>query len=286
MRLLKWVCNYQDRMMYILTNKTLTGLVKKVFTKKKQSVWVVTKGKKQSGKTDFSLRLMEVLHEEGLADGFGSNVESLEAPFEVDFIQDYQTLNARCQMLNPDPEKHGIKRYFYFCSEMGKAFPQDQPWENAKFIAKLQTVRKIGLNWLGDGINRIDQRIVSAEHFDGEFKKVSIMRPDIATYHNYSNGHRLTVQGIKRTKLKFNTWETCNFYMEPQTESDGTIPLNADHKIVQQYLEADCSINKTGLHSQVVKRARDNVLKHYFKYHVHNTPQEISDVATVSVEES
>ena len=122
MRLLKWVCNYQDRMMYILTNKTLTGLVKKVFTKKKQSVWVVTKGKKQSGKTDFSLRLMEVLHEEGLADGFGSNVESLEAPFEVDFIQDYQTLKTRCEMLNPNPEKHGIKRYFYFCSEMGKAF--------------------------------------------------------------------------------------------------------------------------------------------------------------------
>lgn len=274
-------------MMCILTNKkTLTGLVKKVFTKKKQSVWVVTKGKKQSGKTDFTLRLMEILHDEGLADGFGANVESLEAPFDVDFIQDYQTLKTRCQMLNPDPEKHGIKRYFYFCSEMGKAFPQDQPWKNAEFIAKLQTVRKIGLNWLGDGINRIDQRIVSADHFDGEFKKVSITRPDIATYHNFSNGQRLTVQGIKGTKLKFNTWETCNFYMEPQTENDGELFLNPDHQIVQQYLDADCSISKTGLHSQVVKRARDNVLKQYFKYHVHNTPQEIPISEPSSVEES
>ena len=251
--------------MYILTNKTLTGLVKKVFTKKKQSVWVVTKGKKQSGKTDFTLRLMEILFALGLADGFGSNVESLEAPFKVDFIQDYQTLKTRCQMLNPDPEKHGIKRYFYFCSEMGKAFPQDQPWKNAQFIAKLQTVRKIGLNWLGDGINRIDQRIVSADHFDGEFKKVSITRPDIATYHNFSNGHRLTVQGIKRTILKFNTWETCNFYMEPQTETD--LPLTKDQKIIQQYLDADCSIAKTGLHPQEVKRARDNMLRTCRKYH-------------------
>ena len=248
--------------------------MKKVFTKKKQSVWVVTKGKKQSGKTDFTLRLMEILHDEGLADGFGSNVESFEAPFDVDFIQDYQTLKTRCQMLNPNPEKHGIKRYFYFCSEMGKAFPQDQPWKNAKFIAKLQTVRKIGLNWLGDGINRIDQRIVSEDHFDGEFKKVSITRPDIATYHHFSNGHRLTVQGIKRTVLKFNTWETCNFYMEPQTDPDGEIPLNADHLIVKQYLDAGCSIAKTGLHSQEVKRARDNVLRYYWKYHLEPQPVE------------
>ena len=113
-------------MRFILTNNhTLRDLVKKIYTKRKQSVWTFTTGKKQSGKTDFTLRLMEVLHEEGLADGFGANVESLEATFEVDFIQDYQTLKARCQMLNPDPEKHGIKRYFYFCSEMGKAFPQD-----------------------------------------------------------------------------------------------------------------------------------------------------------------
>jgi len=252
--------------MYTLTNKkTLTGLVKKVFTKKKQSVWVFAVGKKQSGKTDFMLRLMELLHELGLVDGFGSNVESLEAPFEVDFIQDYQTLKTRCEMLNPDPEKHGIKRYLYFCSEMGKAFPQDQPWENSKFIAKLQTVRKIGLNWLGDGINRIDQRIVSADHFDGKFKKVSITRPDIATYHDFSTGQRLTVQGIKRTTLKFNTWESSNFYMEPQTETD--LPLTKDQKIIQQYLDAGCSIAKTGLHPQEIKRARDNMLMICRKHH-------------------
>ena len=262
----------------ILTNeKTLRGLVKKIYTKRKQSVWTVTVGKKQSGKTDFTLRLMEVLHEEGLADAFGSNVESLEAPFKVDFIQDYLTLEKRCQMLNPDPEKHGIKRYFYFCSEMGKAFPQDQPWRNAKFIAKLQTVRKIGLNWLGDGVNRIDQRIISADHFDGKFKKVSIVRPDIATYLNFSNNQTLQVQGIKRTTLKFNTWESCNFYMEPQNDENAEIPLNADHLIVKKYLDADCSIAKTGLHSQEVKRARDNVLRYYWKHHLEPIPADNED---------
>ena len=258
-----------------MTNKnTLRGLVKKIYTKKKQSVWTVTVGKKQSGKTDFTLRLMEVLHEEGLADGFGANVQSLKAPFDVDFIQDFQTLKARCQMLNPNPEKHGIKRYFFFGSEMGKWLPRDQPWRNTKFIEELQLVRKIGLNWLGDGINRIDQRVLSDAHFDGQFRKVSITRPDIATYHNFSNNQVMTIHGIKRTKLKFNTWESCNFYMEPQNPDDADIPLNPDHLIVKKYLESGCSIAKTGLHSQEVKRARDRVLEYHMNKCIHPTPQD------------
>ena len=237
-------------------------------------MWVVTVGKKQTGKTDFTLKLMEILHELGLADGFGSNVKSLKAPFNVEFIEDFQTLKTRCQMLNPNPEKHGIKRYFFFGSEMGKWLPRDQPWRNVKFIEELQLVRKVGLNWLGDGIDRIDERIINETHFDGKFTKVSITRPDLATYLNYANSRIVQIHGIKRTKLTFNTWESCNFYMEPQTE-ENNITLNPDHLIVKKYLESGCSIAKTGLHSQEVKRARDNVLKYYWKHHLR--PQESED---------
>ena len=264
-------------------NNTLTDLIKRIYTRKKHSVWTITLGKKQSGKTDFNLRQLELLHELGLADGFGSNVKSIEAPFDIDFIEDFRTLQKRCQMLNPNPEKQGIKRYFFFCSEMGKSFPRDQPWENTKFIKDLQVVRKIGLNWLGDGINRIDERIVNEMHFDGKFKKVSITRPDIALYHNYATNSTSTITGIKRTNLKFNTWESSIFTMEPQTDNTD-IPLNADHRIVKQYLDAGCSIAKTGLHSQEVKRARDNVLKYYWQYHLQPSSDEekaVSESASV-----
>ena len=261
-----------------MTNDSLKDLIAKIYTRKKQSVWTVTLGKKQSGKTDFNLRQMELLHELGLADGFGSNIRSLKAPFDIDFIEDFQTLKAHCQMLNPNPEKHGIKRYFFFGSEMGKWLPRDQPWRNTKFIEELQLVRKYGLNWLGDGINRIDSRVLSEAHFDGVFTKVSITRPDIAIYHNFSNGRRYEVRGIIRTRLSFNTWESCNFYMEPQTE--GTeIKLNPDHLIVKAYLDAGCSIAKTGYHSQEVKRARDRVLQYYWKHHLE--PQQEEETAMV-----
>ncbi len=264
-------------------NRTLEDLVKKIFTKKKQSVWTVTLGKKQSGKTDFNLRLMEKLYKLNLAEGFGSNLESLKAPFKIDFIEDFQTLKKRCQMLNPDPEKHGIKRYFFFGSEMGKWLPRDQPWRNTKFIEELQLVRKVGLNWLGDGINRIDGRVVNETHFDGAFRKVSITRPDIATYHNFSNNQLITIRGIKRTTLKFNTWESCNFYMEPQTEDTEAV-LNPDHLIVKKYLESGCSIAKMGLHSQEVKRARDRVLEYHMSKCVHSTPQDKEVVESPSTD--
>ena len=258
-----------------MTNEqALTTLIKKIYTRKKQSVWTVTLGKKQSGKTNFNLRQMELLNELGLADGFGSNLKSLDASFEIDFIEDFKTLKQRCQMLNPDPEKHGIKRYFFFGSEMGKWLPRDQPWRNVKFIEELQLVRKVGLNWLGDGINRIDSRVVNETHFDGLFTKVSIMRPDIATYYNFSNKQRITIHNIQKTTLKYNTWESCNFYMEPQVPEDAIVPLNEEHEIVKKYLESE-SWKKAGVDTKKGKRSVMKVLKFHMDHCLHNLQEPV-----------
>jgi len=252
---------------------TLRDLIKKIYTRRKQSIWTITLGKKQSGKTDFNLRQMELLYELGLADGFGSNLNSLKASFDIDFIEDFQTLKQRCRMLNPDPEKYGIKRYFFLGSEMGKWLPRDQPWRNTKFIEELQLVRKIGLNWLGDGINRIDQRVLSEAHFDGFFKKVSTTRPDIAIYHNFSNDQTIEINGIKRTSLKFNTWESCNFYMEPQVSEDAIIPLNKEHEIVKQYMDSG-SWKKTGVDTKTGKRSILKVLDYHYTHCLHSIQEE------------
>jgi len=265
-----------------LTNDTfsLEDLVKRIFSKRKQSVWIAVSGRKQSGKTNFALRLIEILYKLNLMDSFASNVESLEAPFKVEFIQDFKTLKKYCQMLNPNPEKHGIKRILYFGSEMGKWLPRDQPYKNVEFIEELQLVRKIGLNWIGDFIDRVDKRVINATHFDGEFKKLSIARPDIAVYENYQTESEIEISGIKPTTLKYDTWESCNFYMEPQTEEDNAF-LNPDHLKVKAYLDNDCVISKTGLHPNEVKRARDNVLRFYFKHYVYANPQTVEDNAEI-----
>jgi len=246
---------------------TLKDFIKKTYQGPKkrpyQSVWTCVLGPNQSGKTDFNLLQMEMIHDLGLGDAFGSNMP-LKANFEIDFIEDFQTLKQRCEMLNPNPKKYGIKRYFFLGSEMGKWLPRDQPWENTKFITALQLVRKYGLNWLGDGIARIDARVLNEKHFHGYFEKVSKAHPQIAVYHDYINMRKVTLKGIPRTRIEFDTWYSANFYMLPQVPEDAIVPLNPEHQIVKKYLEFG-SWKRADIHPQEGKRAITKVLEFHMK---------------------
>ena len=254
---------------------TPDDFIKRIFSKRLHSVCVAVLGKKQSGKTDFILHMMERLYALELMDGFGANMP-LEAPFQIDFIEDFQTLKQHCQMLNPDPEKRGIKRYFYFGSEMGKWLPKDQAWRNVKFIEELQTIRKYGLSFAGDAIDRVDSRVLNEVHFDGCFRKYNVKNPTVAYYDNWQTGQRTLLKNIPKTTIRFDTWYSANFYMEPQSPNDLLIPLNAEHKLVLQYLEAG-SWRKAGIHPQEGKRALAKVLNFHMNHCLHSIQEPSQD---------
>ena len=250
--------------------KTVSDFMKKVYSRRFQSVWTATLGQNQSGKTDFNLRQMETLHKLGLADGFGSNIPDLDTsnlkePFDIDFIEDFETLRKRCQMLNPDPEKQGIKRYFFLGDEMGNWAPQDQPWLNVKFIRELQQVRKYGLCFLGTAIDRVDSRILNESHFHGVFHKISKANPTIAVYVDWFRRGQVQLKNITRTKIKFNTWHSATFYMEPQTPQDIMVPLNPEHEIAIKYLDNGETWRGTGIHRQTGKIALGKVLRFHMR---------------------
>lgn len=247
---------------------TLDDFIKRTYKKKYQSVWTCTLGPNQSGKTDWNLYQMERIHALGLGDGFGSNIPDLEASFDIDFIEDFATLKKHCQMLNPDPERYGIKRYFFLGSEMGDWAPKDQPWLNVKFIKELQLVRKYGLCFLGDAITRVDSRILNEKHFHGYFEKINKAKPQIAVYYDWFNGKKVKLYNIPRTSTKFNTWYSANFFMTPQVPSDAIVPLNPEHKIITKYLEAG-SWKAAGVHPQEGKRALTKVLRFHMAHCLH-----------------
>lgn len=251
--------------------KTYRGPKKRPY----QSVWTAVLGPNQSGKTDFNLLQMEMIHDLGLGVAFGSNMP-LKADFEIDFIEDFQTLKNRCKMLNPDPERYGIKRYFFFGSEMGKWLPRDQPWENVKFITELQLVRKYGLNFLGDGIARIDSRVLNEKHFHGYFEKVNKARPQIAVYYDWINRRKVMLKGIPRTTIKFDTWYSANFFMNPQVPDDAVVPLNPEHQIVRKYLEHG-SWKNADIHPQEGKRAVEKVLRFHMKECLHTIQEPVDE---------
>jgi len=268
----KWVSCYRKAREKLISVTTPDDFIKKIFRKKSQSVCIAILGKKQSGKTDFMLRIMETLFKLDLMDGFGSNMP-IEAPFEVDFIEDFQTLKRRCQMMNPNPNTKGIKRYFYFGSEMGKWLPKDQAWRNVNFIEELQTIRKYGLNFAGDAIDRVDSRVLNETHFDGCFTKYNPKNPTVAYYENWQTGERTHLRNIPRTSITFDTFYSANFYMEPQTPEGAVIPLPYEHEIVKKYRDLG-SWAKVGVHRQEGKRCLFKVLDFHYTNCVPEIAQE------------
>ena len=259
--------------------RALDDFVKGIFKRKYQSVFNAVLGPNQSGKTDFCLLLMETVHKLGLVDGFGSNVP-MDAPFEVDFIEDFRTLKKTCQMLNPDPDKRGLKKYFYFGSEMGKWLPKDQAWRNVQFIEELQTVRKYGLNFLGDGIDRVDERALSKSHFHGVFYKLGKQNQKTAIYNDWLYGSTTQLVNIPRTSIKFDTFHSANFYMEPQGEDGKRIPLNPEHDLVKQYVKHG-SWKKAGVDTKKGKRAVMAVLKLHLSSCLHELGEETDNLSKI-----
>lgn len=227
-----------------------------------ESIFTCVVGKNETGKTDFNLLQFERIHDLGLGARFGSNMKSLKADFEIDYIEDFDTLEKVCMMLNPSPKKHGLKKYFFFLSEIGKFLPRDQGWKNLEFIEKLQTVRKYGLCCLTDAIDRVDARVLSPRFFAGIFEKPFKRNKRYAKYEDWSTGRKFTFKDIPPTKIEFDTYEIVNFYMKPQ--GNGTsVPLTKNDEIAFKYLDNECSWKKAGIDTQTGKRAVVAALKAY-----------------------
>ena len=87
---------------------------------KNESVFTCVVGKNETGKTDFNLLQLERIHALGISEHFGTNMKTVKADFDITFIEDFQTLERTCRMLNPDPKKKGLKKFFFSGSEIGK----------------------------------------------------------------------------------------------------------------------------------------------------------------------
>ena len=257
---------------------TFNSFIKRIYGKN-ESVFTCVVGKNETGKTDFNLLQMERIHELGLGHKFGSNLPSLKSDFEIDFIEDFETLEKTCRMLNPNPKKYGLKKYIFFGSEIGKWAPRDQAHKNVHLIEKLQTVRKYGLSMLTDAIDRVDARVLSPRFFAGLFEKPLKNNKKFAIYEDWGNGQIFQFRDIPKTQIDFDTYETANFYMTPQVPENIRIPLNPEHEIVKKYLKSGKSWRKAGIHRQEGKRAISKVLEYHMEHCLHDIQEPVETKA-------
>ena len=261
------------------SDHSFNSFIKRIYGKR-ESIFTCCVGENETGKTDFNLLQMERIHDLGIGYRFGSNMKSIKADFEIDFIEDFETLEKTCRMLNPNPKKYGLKKYFFFGSEIGKWAPRDQAWRNTEFIERLQTVRKYGLSMLTDAIDRVDARVLNKRFFAGLFEKPFKNNPKFATYEDWTTGQKTTFKNIPKTKIEYDTYETANFYMAPQVPEDAIIPLNESHKIVKEYRETG-SWKKAGVTTQQGKRELFKVLDYHYTHCLSTIHEEPSDKAVV-----
>lgn len=246
---------------------SLDDFFKMTYSRRFHSIWTAVLGENQSGKTAFNLFQLERIHALGLGDGFGANIPDMETPFKYDFIEDFPTLKKRCQMLNPDPEHHGIKRYFFLGSEMGDWIPQDQPWLNVEIIKELQQVRKYGLSFLGDGIDRVDQRVLNPKHFHGYFEKGGKTRQAEATYHDWMFKRKVHLHGIPMTGIKYDQWYSAMFYMKEKPNLErAPLELQGEFKIVKDALDHGNSWKAISIDSKTGSRALWKVAQFAIKH--------------------
>ena len=260
---------------------SFNSFIKKLYGKN-ESVSTCVLGPNQSGKTDFNWLQMERIHDLGIGHRFGSNLKDVKAEFEIDFIQDFETLKKTCQMLNPNPKKYGLKKYFFFGSEIGKWAARDTAWLNTDLIGEFQTVRKYGLSMLTDAIDRVDARVLSPAFFAGEFNKPFKDNPKFAVWENYATGQKIQFKDIPKTKIEYDTYETAYFYMKAQVPEDAIVPMNESHKIVKEYRETG-SWKKAGVTTQQGKRELFKVLDYHYTHCLPTIHEEPPDKPVLEV---
>lgn len=203
---------------------TFDDLVRHIF-KKRDSTFIAILGRKESGKTDLALRILESCYQQKLFKYFGTNIEGLSnTPCEIDTIVDLPTLLERCQTLG--------KPYLFILDELGDTAPKDQPWLNVDLIKSLQKVRKYKLSLIGCAIDRVDSRVLNPTHFYGYFEKFSPDRKDVAMYTDWLKRKRTKVLGITPTQITFDTYQPASFHMNRTSSSS----LNTDRDISNHHI--------------------------------------------------
>ena len=164
-------------------------------------------GRRESGKTDFSLLIAEILATKGIIKNFATNVKIYSSPFPVERITNLDDLRFWCE------NTRGKK--LFILDEAGKSLRRRTPMSslNVKLLDNLQILRKYKLSiiFIAPHEKYIDSAALGSDIVDAVFIKPNYKNPKIALYDDWMEGTTLTLTNIPRTSIKFDTWDVAPF---------------------------------------------------------------------------
>jgi len=228
-----------------------TELIIKLF-KRQTSTCIIILGRRESGKTDLSLLIAEILAFNNIMRHFATNIRVYASPFEVIRITNLEDLELWCK-------NNSGKKLFIF-DEAGKSLRRRTPMSrlNIRLLDNLQILRKYKLNiiFIAPHEKYMDNAALGSDVIDAVFHKYRNKK--VALYRDEMENYTLSISNIPRTSIDFDTWDVAPFTSHGVKEK----PLFKDRDLEVAY---DWSHGKTakdlGLHSMQLHRILKKVLK-------------------------
>lgn len=222
------------------------------------SAFIIIFGRRETGKTDLSLLIAEILHADSSFKFFATNIKIYDSPFHIEHITNLDDLKFWS-------EQNKGKKLFIF-DEYGKAMRRRSPMSslNVKLIDELQVLRKNKQSTIAVTVNEkyIDNASLGSDVLDGYFFKPNYKNPKIAYYTDLLEYQSQTLRNIPRTSIKFDTWDVAIFKEHGIKQK----PRFKSEELATAWDYAHGASGKDlDLHPQQVHRIITKVLKYYME---------------------
>lgn len=193
-------------------SKALIDFIRYLFNRQ-MSTFITILGRRELGKTNWSLIILEILYYHLGFKHFATNIDiTNDCGIGILHINNLDALKEWC--------KSNRGRKLFIFDEIGRTVKRRSPMSslNVKLISELQILRKYKLSIIACTIDEkyIDNAILGSDILDGSFVKP--YRYDnprknqrIALYHDLLKNLDQTIKAIPPTTIGFDTWGTAIF---------------------------------------------------------------------------
>ena len=240
-------------------SKSLIDFIKYLFNRQ-MSTFLTVLGRRETGKTNWSLIILEILYYSLGFKHFATNIDILnDCGIGILHIDNLDALKEWC--------KSNRGRKLFIFDEIGRTVKRRSPMSslNVKLISELQILRKYKLSIIACTIDAkyVDNAILGSDILDGSFVKP--YRYDnprknqrIALYHDLLKNVNKTIDSIPPTTIAFDTWGTAIF--TEHGESIKPTFKDAEESLMWDWTEgktsADLEVSRMKIHRLSKKMTR------------------------------
>lgn len=211
-------------------------------------------GRRNSGKTDFSLLIAEILYDNQVLKHIATNITITQSHFPTEYITSLEDLESWC--------KNNRGNKLFILDEAGKTIRRRSPMSklNIEMLDQLQVLRHYSLNFIlvAPAEKYIDNAALGSDILDITVNKFDFKTPKVALWVDHMEEQEILLRDIPRTSVGFDTLSVATF----QKNSPRKMPRFKDKDMENLWLWSHGSTQKAlGVHPQYFQR----ILKKFVK---------------------